>query len=125
MDNSQEELQRRWQYLAEAQKLSHSGIFAWQVETGMLEWSEETYKILGFTRETHPTLDLVFDRVHPEDRARFLELRDRVARDGIDVDMEHRLLMPNGDIRCLHVIAHAGQDSRGNREYIGIVERHH
>jgi PAS domain S-box-containing protein len=118
---SEEELRRRWEYLAEAQKLGHSGIFAWQVESGMLEWSDETYKILGFTRETHPTLDLAFDRVHPEDRARFLELRDRAARDGIDVDIEHRLLMPNGDIRYVHVVAHAGQHSPGDREYIGVV----
>lgn len=99
MNAGQQELQRRWEYLAEAQRLSHSGIFAWQVSSGMLEWSGETYRILGFTRETNPTLDLVFDRIHPEDRERMLELSDRAARDGIDLDIEHRLLMPNGDIR--------------------------
>jgi uncharacterized protein YbjT (DUF2867 family) len=61
-------LQRRWQYLAEAQRLSHSGTFGWKVRSGELVWSDETYRILGFTRETNPTLDLVFDRIHPEDR---------------------------------------------------------
>src|SRR5260370_27477674 len=117
----QQELQRRWEYLAEAQKLSHSGIFAWKVSSGMLEWSDETYRILGFTRETNPTLDLVFDRIHPEDRERLLEIRDLATREGIDLDVEHRLLMPNGDIRYLHVVAHAGRHSSDNREYIGIV----
>ena len=121
MGDGQQELQRRWEYLAQAQSLSHSGIFAWQVGSNTLEWSDETYRILGFTRETHPTLDLVFDRVHPEDRERFLELRDRAARDGMDLDFEHRLLMPNGDIRYLHVVAHAGSHISGDREYIGIV----
>jgi PAS domain S-box-containing protein len=121
VSTSQQELQRRWEYLAEAQKLSHSGIFAWNVSDGMLEWSDETYRILGFTRETHPTLDLVFDRIHPEDRQRLVELRDRAARDGMDLDVEHRLLMPNGDIRYLHVVAHADHHSSSNREYIGIV----
>jgi PAS domain S-box-containing protein len=121
VSTSQQELQRRWEYLAEAQKLSHSGIFAWNVSNGMLEWSDETYRILGFTRETHPTLDLVFDRIHPEDRQRLVELRDRAARDGMDLDVEHRLLMPNGDIRYLHVVAHADHHSSSNREYIGIV----
>src|SRR5580704_11258352 len=121
VSKSQQELQRRWEYLAEAQKLSHSGIFAWNVSDGMLEWSDETYRILGFTRETHPTLDLVFDRIHPEDRQRLVELRDRAARDGMDLDVEHRLLMPNGDIRYLHVVAHAGHYNSGNREYVGIV----
>src|SRR5579864_8499162 len=67
---SQADLQRRWHYLAEAQRLSHSGTFGWKVHTGELVWSDETYRILGFARETHPTLDLVFDRVHPEDRER-------------------------------------------------------
>jgi PAS domain S-box-containing protein len=119
--DEQQELRRRWEYLAQAQSLSHSGIFAWQVGSNTLEWSDETYRILGFTRETHPTLDLVFDRVHPEDRERFTELRDRAARDGMDLDFEHRLLLPNGDIRYLHVVAHAGSYISGDREYIGIV----
>src|SRR5580704_7074009 len=90
---SPQQLKRRWEYLAEAQKLSHSGIFAWDVSSGILEWSDETYRILGFTRETPLTLDLVFDRIHPEDRERLLELRDRAARDGMDLDAENRLLM--------------------------------
>ncbi len=107
--------------MAEAQKLSHSGIFAWQVSSGVLEWSDETYRILGFTRETNPTLDLVFDRIHPDDRERLLELRNLATREGIDLDLEHRLLMPNGDIKYLHVVAHAGYHSPSNREYIGIV----
>src|ERR1700733_2234433 len=117
----QQELQRRWQHLAEAQRLSHSGIFAWHVGSNTLEWSDETYRILGFTRDTHPSVDLVFDRVHPDDRERFLGLRDRAARDGMDLDFEHRLLMPDGDIRYLHVVAHAGSHCPGIREYIGIV----
>jgi len=117
----QQELQRRWQYLAEAQRLSHSGIFAWHVGSNTLEWSDETYRILGFTRDTHPSVDLVFDRVHPDDRERFLDLRDRAARDGMDLDFEHQLLMPDGDIRYLHVVAHAGSHGPGIREYIGIV----
>lgn len=117
----QQELRRRWQCLAEAQRLSHSGIFAWQVGSNTLEWSDETYRILGFTRETHPSLDLVFDRVHPEDRELFLDVRDRAARDGMDLDFEHRLLMPDGGVRYLHVVAHAGSHGPGIREYIGIV----
>ena len=121
MGDAQQELQRRWQYLAKALGLNHSGIFTWQVGSNTLEWSDEAYRILGFTRETHPTLDLIFDRVHPEDRERVSKLRDCAARNGMDLDFEHRLLMPNGDIRYLHVVAHAGNHMPGNREYIGIV----
>src|SRR5579864_316479 len=117
----QAELQKRWQYLAEAQKLSHSGTFGWKVCTGELIWSEETYRILGFTRETNPTLDLVFDRIHSDDRDRLQQLRDRAAQNGMDLDVEYRILLPDGVLRYLHVVAHAGEDRSGNREYIGVV----
>jgi PAS domain S-box-containing protein len=118
---AQAELQKRWQYLTEAQKLSHSGTFGWRVRTGELIWSEETYRILGFTRETNPTLDLVFDRIHPEDRHRLQLLRDRATQTGMDLDVEHRILMPDRTIKYVHVVAHAGKDTSGNLEYVGVV----
>src|SRR6201997_5953534 len=121
LKTAQAELQRRWQYLAEAQRLSHSGTFGWKVRSGELIWSDETYTILGLTRETNPTLDLVFDRVHPEDRDRLQQLRDRAAQNGMDLDVEHRILLPDGVIKYLHVVAHAGKDSSGTLEYMGVV----
>jgi PAS domain S-box-containing protein len=121
LKTAQAELQRRWQYLAEAQRLSHSGTFGWKVSSGELIWSDETYRILGFTRETYPTLDLVFDRIHPDDRDRLQQLRDRAAQNGIDLDVEHRILLPDGVVKHLHAVAHAGRDSSGNLEYMGVV----
>jgi PAS domain S-box-containing protein len=117
----QEELQKRWQYLAEAQRLSHSGTFGWKVGGGELIWSDETYRILGFTRETNPTLDLAFDRIHPDDRDRLHQLRDRAARNGMDLDVEHRILLPDGAIKYIHLAAHSGRDGSGNLEYLGVV----
>jgi PAS domain S-box-containing protein len=121
LKTAQAELQRRWQYLAEAQRLSHSGTFGWKVSSGELVWSDETYRILGCTRQTNPTLDLVFDRVHPEDLVRVRELSDRAAQNGMDLDIEHRILLPDGVIRYVHAVAHAGRDSSGNLEYMGVV----
>src|SRR5579863_8745872 len=121
LKTAQAELQKRWEYLAEAQKLSHAGTFGWKVCTGELIWSEETYRILGFTREMNPTLDLVFDRIHPDDRERLRRLRDLATKDGMDLDDEHRLVMPDGGVKYVHVVAHAGTDISGNREYIGVV----
>ncbi|HLW87777.1 MAG TPA: PAS domain-containing protein, partial [Terriglobales bacterium] len=118
---AQAELQRRWQYLAEAQRLSHSGTFGWKVSSGELVWSDETYRILGFARETNPTLDLVFDRIHPDDRERMQQLRDRAAQNGMDLNVEHRILLPDGTVKYLHAVAHAGRDSFGNLEYMGVV----
>src|ERR1700747_149541 len=106
LKRAQAELQTRWQYLAEAQRLSHSGTFGWKVSSGELVWSDETYRILGFTRETNPTLDLVFDRVHPEDLDRVRELRVRAAQNGMDLNVEHRILLPDGTVKYLHAVAH-------------------
>ena len=122
LKRDQAELRRRWQYLAEAQRLSRAGTFGWKVRSGELVWSDETYRILGFTRETNPTLDLVFDRVHPDDLDRVRLLSDRVAQNGMDLDVEHRILLPDdGVIRHVHVVAHAGRDNSGNLEYVGVV----
>jgi len=121
LKTAQAELQRRWQYLAEAQRLSHSGTFGWKVPSGELVWSDETYRILGFARETNPTLDLVFDRVHPDDRDHLQRLRDRATQNAIELDVEHRILLPDGVIKYVHVVAHAGRDSSGNLEYMGVV----
>src|ERR1700747_2459892 len=121
LKRAQAELQRRWQYLAEAQRLSHSGTFGSKVSSGELVWSDETYRILGFTRETNPTLDLVFDRVHPDDLDRVQQLSDRAAQNGMDLDVEHRILLPDGVMMYVHAVAHAGRDSSGNPEYMGVV----
>jgi PAS domain S-box-containing protein len=118
---AQADLQRRWQYLAEAQKLSHSGTFGWKVNSGELVWSEETRRILGFSRQTNPTLDLVFDRIHPEDRDRMEQLKEHAVKNGMDFDVEHRILLPGGVIKYVHSVAHAGRDSSGNLEYMGVV----
>ena len=125
LKRAQAELQRRWQYLAEAQRLSHSGTFGWKVGSGELVWSDETYRILGFTRETNPTLDLVFDRVHPDDVDRVRLLSDHAAQNGMDLDVEHRILLPDGAIKYVHAVAHAGRDSSGNLEYMRRSYRHH
>jgi hypothetical protein len=90
LKTAQAELQRRWQYLAEAQRLSHSGTFGWKVRSGELIWSDETYTILGFTRETNPTLDLVFDRIHLEDLQRSAVILKDVLGYDSDADGGHK-----------------------------------
>jgi PAS domain S-box-containing protein len=118
---AQADLQRRWQYLEEAQKLSHSGTFGWKVAGGELVWSEETRRILGFTDETNPTLDLVADRIHPEDRDRMQQLKEHAVKYGMDFDVEHRILLPGGIVKYVHAVAHAGRDGSGNLEYMGVI----
>jgi len=111
------ELQRSEAYLAEAQRLSHTGSFGWVPASGESIWSDETFAIFGYDRGTRPTIELVLARVHPEDRERVQQHIERVARERGDWQIEHRLLMPDGSIKHLHVVsrpAHSGG-------YIGAV----
>ena len=62
-------LRRSEDYLAQAQKLSLTGSFGWNVSSGELFWSQETFCILGYDPATKPKLELVLNRVHPEDLA--------------------------------------------------------
>ena len=108
-------------YLAEAQRLSHTGSFGWTVSTGEFNWSEETFRIFQYDRTTIPTVELVLQRVHPEDALLVKQTLQRASQDGRDFDHEYRLLMPDGSVKHVHVVAHASSDgSRGN-EFVGAV----
>jgi len=93
-------------YLTEAQKLSATGSLGWNVASGDLFWSDESYRIFGVEPTIRPTVELVIQHVHPEDAA-FVRLAiDRAANDCEELDIEHRLLTSDGEIRHVHVVAH-------------------
>ena len=115
------ELRRSEALLAEAQKLSQTGSFGWNVSTGEHFWSKETYRIAGYDLATKPTLELMFQRVHPEDIARVQETLDRGVQTGTDLDFEHRFVMPGGSVKYVHVVAQAVRVEKGNLEYVGAV----
>jgi PAS domain S-box-containing protein len=115
------ELQRRWQCLAEALRLSRTGTYGWNVGTGDVFWSDEIDRMLGYTRETHPTLDLALERIHPDDQDRVRQLLDRATQTGSDLDFATRVLTPDGAIKHIHTFAHAARDHSGNLEYIGVA----
>src|SRR6266852_5273259 len=85
---AEEELRRSEAYLAEAQRLSLTGSFGWNVSSGELIWSQETFCIMGYDRTIRPTLELVFKRIHPEDVALVQQTIDRASRTGEDFDLE-------------------------------------
>jgi PAS domain S-box-containing protein len=118
---AEEALRHSEAYLVEAQTLSHTGSFGWNVSSKEVFWSEETYKIFGLDRSVEPTLEFVFQRMHPDDRGLVQQKIDRAARDRTDFDLEHRLLMPDGSIKHLHVLARAVATSSGNLEFVGAV----
>jgi PAS domain-containing protein len=116
-----QELNRSQAYLAEAQSLSHTGSFGWVVSTGEIFWSKETFRSFEYDPATKPTVELVLQRTHPEDKDFVRQVIDRSAREGNDFDLEHRLLMPDQRIKYLHIIAHRRTDNSENLEFIGAV----
>ena len=68
-----------------------------------------------------PTIELVLQRVHPDDLAVTRQVIDRAARDRQDFDFEHRLLMPDGSVKHLHVVAHPVKDEPGDLQFMGAI----
>jgi PAS domain S-box-containing protein len=108
-------------YLAEAQRLSHTGSFGWRVATGEIIWSEETFRIFGFDKAPSIQIDTVVQRIHPDDRAAAQWAVDCSNRDGKDFDHAYRLLLPDGSVKHVHATAHAVTDASGGIEFVGAV----
>src|SRR5882724_10842230 len=113
--------QRSEAYLAEAQRLSHTGSLGWKPSTGKIIWSEETFRVFQFDRTTTPTVELILQRVHPEDMALVKETIERATQDGQNFEHEYRLLMPDGSLKHVHVVAHAVGGESGTLEFVGAV----
>ena len=117
---AEDRLRRSEAYLAEAQRLSHTGSFGWTPSTGELHWSDETFRILGYDPSIKPTIEGVLQRVHPDDLAMVHPILDETSRSG-KIDIRHRLLLPEGSVRFVHVLGHALKDASGNLEIVGAV----
>jgi PAS domain S-box-containing protein len=108
-------------YLAEAQRLSHTGSFGWRVATGDIIWSEESFRIFQYDRTTKPTVELILQRAHPEDAPMVKQTIERASQDGKDFDHEYRLVMPDRSVKYVHVVAHALRDGSESIEFVGAV----
>jgi len=120
---AEEALQRSEAYLAEAQKLTHTGSWVWNVCTDALFWSQEVFRIYDYDPKqmAHPTWDF-FERIHPEDRPRFEQRKKRMAstqREWADSKIDYRIVLPDGTIKHLHSIAHPVIES--GDEVVGTV----
>src|SRR5208282_4376150 len=121
LEQIRSKLQQSEAYLAEAQRLSHTGSFGWRPDSGELVWSDETYLIFEYDHAVRPTIDLVVQRVHPEDRPDFLKVIDSASGGATQFEHTYRLLVPDGSVKHVHALAHAFQDASGNGEFVGAV----
>jgi PAS domain S-box-containing protein len=118
---AEQKLRRSEAKLSEAQRLSRTGSFGWSESTGERYGSREFFRILGYDDPRSVTMDMIFQRAHPDDRAFVANIIDRTSSDGKDLDYEHRLLMPDGSIKYVHVVAHGMKNQAGELEFTGAV----
>jgi PAS domain S-box-containing protein len=121
---AEDALRRSETYLAEGQRLSHTGSWAWRPATlESLYWSDEMYRIYGFNpQDGPPATETFWQRIHPEDRDEHQELIEQVAQRNLDYEHDHRIVLPDGTIKHIHAVGHpVFNDSGQVVEYVGTA----
>ncbi|NYF50579.1 sigma 54-interacting transcriptional regulator [Tunturiibacter gelidoferens] len=129
---AQDALRRSEGYLADAQRLTRTGSWAYDVATRRgIHWSQENFRLLGFDpKEGVPPHDKFFQRIHPDDQENYSNaFESAITHQQPDLDLEYRVVLPNGETRYVHSVGHPVFDNSGNfSEYIGtamdVTEQH-
>jgi PAS domain S-box-containing protein len=120
---AEEELRRTGAYLAEGQRISHTGSWGWNIATGELFWSQEHFRIFGFDPESaKPSYSMFLERIHPKDRAFVEQTVDRAVRERSDLEMDYRIVLTDGSTRYLQSLGHPVIRESGDLvEFVGTV----
>jgi PAS domain S-box-containing protein len=120
---AEEELRRSEAYLADGQRISHTGSWGWNVATGELFWSQEHFRIFGFDPETaKPSYPMFLERIHPKDRPLVEQTIDRAVRERSDLEMDYRIVLTNGSTKYLQSLGHPVIRESGDLvEFVGTV----
>jgi PAS domain S-box-containing protein len=116
------ELERRQAHLTEAQKLTHTGSWAWRLaDRKAVHLSEEFYRIYGFDpAEGAPTWEQYFERVHPEDRLKWTGTIECAIVEKTDYDQEFRIFFPSGRVKWIHAVGHPVLSDTGDlKQFVG------
>jgi PAS domain S-box-containing protein len=111
-------------YLAEAQRLSHTGSWAWSPPPGDIRyWSEECYRVQGFDPNGgQPRFEEFFQRIHPDDQARIAEVIERAVREKEEFEFDYRIIHPGGEIRDARSVGHPVLGPTGDLvEFVGTI----
>jgi C4-dicarboxylate-specific signal transduction histidine kinase len=114
-------LRRSEAFLIDAQRLSRTGSVGFRIPDLEMHWSEETRRIFEFEPGSPASMDRVLERTHPDDLRQVLDSITSARKLTPDLSVEHRLLMPDGRIKYLHMLAHLTHDQDGNCEYVGAL----
>jgi PAS domain S-box-containing protein len=130
----EEALRQSEAYLAEAQRLAHTGSWAYDHVLGKVKhYSDEAFRLFGLDPRRPsgpPQLEETRQLIHPEDRERVFEQLAQIFRDKAEYDRQYRIVLPDGTVRHLQSIGHPVLNQAGELvEYLGTVldvtERRH
>jgi PAS domain S-box-containing protein len=118
-----QELRRREAYLAEAQRLSQTGSWAWSPDNDIRYWSEECYRVLSFEpQDGLPRFEELFQRIHPDDQPGFRALIQTAISDKAEWQADYRIVHPDGQVSDIHVVGHPVLSPSGDLvEFVGTV----
>ena len=109
-------------YLEEAQRLSHTGSWAWNVaRRENVHWSQEQYRLFGFDPQSDSlSFEAAYQRIHPEDQATFNKVLERAIRERSDFEVDFRTILPDGSTKYLHSVGHPVFSASGELvEFVG------
>jgi PAS domain S-box-containing protein len=119
---AEEALRRSEGFLAQGERIGHTGSWGWRVATGLVYWSKEHFRIFGYDPETTmPSYSLFLERIHPEDRFSFEEILNRAVRDKSDFEYDYRIVLADRSAKFLRSVGQALVNPSGELEFIGTV----
>jgi PAS domain S-box-containing protein len=118
---AEEALRRSEAYLSEGQRMSHTGSWARSVSTGDVFMSQESFRIFGLDPlQTKPTLDVILNRLHPEDRASLEQTVKQAIHERSHFESDFRIILEDGTVRHIHVLGHPVSNAAGELvEFVG------
>jgi PAS domain S-box-containing protein len=121
--HAEEDLRASEAFLAEGQRLSQTGSWAWNPDQDIRYWSEECYRVLSFNpQDGLPRFEEFFQRIHPDDQPGFRELIQGAIREKAEWEADYRIVHPGGAVRDIHVVGHPVLSTSGHLvEFVGTV----
>jgi predicted ATPase/C4-dicarboxylate-specific signal transduction histidine kinase len=116
----EDELRRSERLMAEGQRISRTGSWAWNIQTGKLVWSAEQWRMFGLNPDAgEMTFGLLAEIIHPADRSLVLQTVDEAIGMSAAFDLEFRICMPNGEVKYIQGAGHPILEKSGELEYVG------
>ncbi len=113
-EQAEKERRKAVERLNQAQRMARLGHWDWEVATNELTWSDEVYAIFGQNRETfRPTAKSLEACIHPDDLGYFIDARETALAQNRPIDIEHRIIRPDGVVRYVQELAVIVRDANG------------